>query len=300
MKYLPIIPVTSWNQEGRTVRLLEQGAPSTSWASVQPSLAGVWRVILRFVSKTMTIAELEARKLRHDPTELLTRAVQPALWLLVFGQVFTQTRAIPTGNLRYIDFMAPGILAQSVLFIAIFHGIAIIWERDLGIVHKFLVSPTPRAALVLGKALSASVRGLSQAIFIYTLAALLRVRINWHPLALLAVLTTIILGAAVFSTLSLIVACIVKTRERFMGIGQLLTMPLFFGSNAIYPLSIMPEWLKVFARVNPLTYEVDALRALMLVGGASTYGIGLDLTVLLAVTALLVILGGRLYPNVVT
>ncbi|MGB9879651.1 MAG: ABC transporter permease, partial [Anaerolineae bacterium] len=235
-----------------------------------------------------------------DPTELLTRAVQPALWLLVFGQVFTQTRAIPTGNLRYIDFMAPGILAQSVLFIAIFHGIAIIWERDLGIVHKFLVSPTPRAALVLGKALSASVRGLSQAIFIYTLAILLHVRLNWHPLALLAVLTAITLGAAVFSTLSLIVACIVKTRERFMGIGQLLTMPLFFASNAIYPLSIMPEWLKVFARVNPLTYEVDALRALMLVGGASTYGIGLDLSVLLAVTALLVILGGRLYPNVVT
>ena len=92
------------------------------------------------------------RKLRHDPTELFTRAVQPALWLLVFGQVFTRTRAIPTGDLPYLDFMAPGILAQSVLFIAIFYGIAIIWERDLGIVHKFLVSPTPRAALVLGKA----------------------------------------------------------------------------------------------------------------------------------------------------
>lgn len=283
------------------MRLREQGALSTSWASIQqPFLARVWREMFRFISKTMTIAELEARKLRHDPTELLTRAVQPALWLLVFGQVFTQTRAIPTGNLRYIDFMAPGILAQSVLFIAIFHGIAIIWERDLGIVHKFLVSPTPRAALVLGKALSASVRGLSQAIFIYTLAVLLRVSINWHPLALVGVLITITLGAAVFSTLSLIVACLVKTRERFMGIGQLLTMPLFFASNAIYPLSVMPEWLKAISRVNPLTYEVDALRALMLVGGVTTYGIGLDLGVLLAVTALLVIIGGRLYPHVVT
>ena len=104
------------------------------------------------------IAELEVRKLRHDPTELITRAMQPALWLLVFGQVFTRVRAIPTGDLRYLDFMAPGILAQSVLFIAIFYGIAIIWERDLGIIQKFLVSPTPRAALVLGKALSAGVR----------------------------------------------------------------------------------------------------------------------------------------------
>jgi ABC-2 type transport system permease protein len=91
---------------------------------------------------------MEVRKLRHDPTELLTRAVQPALWLLIFGEVFTRTHAIPTGGLPYLDFMAPGILAQSVLFIAIFSGIAIIWERDLGIVHKFLASPTPRTALV--------------------------------------------------------------------------------------------------------------------------------------------------------
>lgn len=282
------------------MRLLERGAPSTSWASVsQPFLGHVSNTIIRFVRTTLTIAELEARKLRHDPTELLTRAVQPALWLLVFGQVFTQTRAIPTGDLRYIDFMAPGILAQSILFIAIFHGIAIIWERDLGIVHKFLVSPTPRAALVLGKALSASVRGLSQAILVYTLALLLHVKISWSPLALAGVLITIILGAAVFSSFSLIVACLVKTRERFMGIGQMLTMPLFFASNAIYPVSLMPGWLQAISHVNPLTYEVDALRALMLVGGTSAYGIGLDLGVLLAVTVLLVILGGRLYPTVV-
>jgi len=122
--------------------------------------------VISFIDKTLVIAELEARKLRHDPTELITRAVQPALWLLVFGEVFTRVRAIPTGNLSYIDFMSPGILAQSVLFIAIFYGIAIIWERDLGIVHKFLASPTPRAALVLGKALSAGVRGLTQAVII--------------------------------------------------------------------------------------------------------------------------------------
>ena len=83
-----------------------------------------------FITKTLTIAGVEARKLRHDPTDLLTRAVQPALWLLIFGEVFTRIRAIPTGGQRYLDFMAPGILAQSVLFIAIFSGIAIIWERE--------------------------------------------------------------------------------------------------------------------------------------------------------------------------
>jgi ABC-2 type transport system permease protein len=260
------------------------------------SLEAAWR----FAEKTLVIAELEARKLRHDPTELLTRAIQPALWLLVFGEVFSRTHAIPTGGRPYIDFMAPGILAQSVLFIAIFYGIAVIWERDLGVVHKLLASPTPRAALVLGKALSAGMRGLSQAVIIYALAWLLGVRINWNPLALLGVLAVVVLGAACFSTLSLIIASVVKTRERFMGIGQVLTMPLFFASNAIYPISIMPPWLQVSAHVNPLTYEVDALRALMLAGGASEYGFPLDIGVLLLAMTLLVVVGARLYPRVAT
>jgi ABC-2 type transport system permease protein len=268
-----------------------------------PALSGTANplaAIAAFAGKTWVIAELEARKLRHDPTELLTRAVQPALWLLIFGQIFTRVHAIPTGDLRYLDFMAPGILAQSVLFIAIFYGIAIIWERDLGIVHKLLVTPTPRAALVLGKALSAGVRAVSQAFIVYALAWLLGVKMNWHVLPLAGVLLAVLLGAACFSTLSLIIACLVKTRERFMGIGQILTMPLFFASNAIYPISIMPAWLQAVSRVNPLTYQVDALRALMLAGGTSVYGVGTSFAVLMGATALLVLVAARLYPNVVT
>jgi len=255
--------------------------------------------LARFVSKTLTIVGLEIRKIRHDPTDLVTRAVQPMLWLLIFGEVFAHIRAIPTGGKGYLDFMAPGILAQSVLFIAIFSGIAIIWERDLGIVHKFLASPTPRTALVLGKALSAGVRGLSQAIIIYVLALLLGVRMNWNPLALLGVFTIIMLGAAAFSTFSLIIACLVRTRERFMGIGQLLTMPLFFASNAIYPVVIMPAWLQVIARGNPLSYEVDALRSMMLANEPiNTAGLLMDFAVMLAVTTVLILIGARLYPRV--
>ena len=82
-----------------------------------------------------------------------------------------------------------------------------------------------------------------------------------------------------------------------MGIGQVLTMPLFFASNAVYPISMMPPWLKVIAHVNPLTYEVDAMRALMVVGGRSVTGIGLDFVVLLATTLALVAVASRLYPN---
>ncbi len=278
--------------------LQEHGVPRGGLASqrlLRP-LTGL-NTFVNFLRKTLVIAELEARKLRHDPTELITRAVQPALWLLVFGQVFTRTRAIPTGDVPYLDFMAPGILAQSVLFIAIFSGIAIIWERDLGIVHKFLASPTPRTALVLGKALSAGVRALTQATFIYLLALLLGVNLNLHPLALLGVLTAVILGAILFSTFSLIIACLVKTRERFMGIGQVLTMPLFFASNAIYPVDIMPGWLKVLARINPLSYEVDMLRALM-IGQSSASGLLIDFGVLVLVSAGLILIGAKMYPRV--
>lgn len=255
--------------------------------------------VSQFVNKTLSIVELEVRKLRHDPGDLITRAIQPALWLLVFGEVFTRVKVIPTGDLSYRSFMAPGILAQSILFIAIFYGITIIWERDLGIIHKFLVSPVPREALVLGKALSAGVRALSQVAIIYLLSLLVGIDIVWNPVNLLLVAVVAVLTASLFSSLSMVIAALVKTRERFQGVGQLLTMPLFFASNAIYPISMMPTWLQVIATVNPLTYAVDALRSLMIVGGVSAYGVGLDLLVLFGGMMIFVLIGSKLYSKVV-
>lgn len=253
--------------------------------------------IMSFINKTFVITEFELRKLRHDFTELITRALQPALWLLIFGQVFSRSGAMPTGNIPYMDFIAPGILAQSVLFVAIFYGINVIWERDLGIVQKFLASPTPRAALVLGKGLSAGVRTLSQAAVVYALSLLVKVKLDWKPVALLNVVVIVVLAATLFSTFSLIIACIVKTRERFMGIGQVLTMPLFFASNAIYPTTIMPGWLKIISHLNPLSYVVDALRTTMLAGSTSSFGLGRDYEVIVITTVILVWLGARLYPR---
>jgi ABC-2 type transport system permease protein len=254
----------------------------------------------RYLAKVAAITDMDMRKLRHDPTELFTRAIQPMLWLLVFGQVFARTHAIPTGGVDYMAFLVPGILAQSVLFVAIFNGISVIWERDLGIVHKFLASPTPRTALVLGKALASGVRALTQAVIVYGLAVALGVPLVWRLQALLGVVALVLLGAALFSTFSLIIACIVKTRERFMGIGQVLTMPLFFASNAIYPTDIMPPWLRLIAHANPLSYVVDGLRSLMLEGGTSTLGLGTDFGVLALGLALLVWIGGWMYPRLIT
>ena len=253
----------------------------------------------RYLAKTWALVVMEAQKLRHDPTELFTRMVQPALWLVVFGEVFTRANMINTGPYPYVDYITPGILSQSVLFVAIFYGIAAIWERDLGILHKFMATPTPRTALVLGKALSAALRGLSQVLVILLLAVVLGVHLTWTPLAVGGVLAVVILGACLFATLSLIIASLVKTRERFMGIGQLLTMPLFFASNAIYPLDLMPPALQAVAAWNPMTYMVDAARTLMLPGYAGTFGLPVDFAVLVGCVVALVLLGGRCYEGLV-
>ncbi len=137
---------------------------------VLPAVSADPPAIPAFLEQTGAIAVIELKKLLRDPTEVLARAVQPVLWIVIFGNVFSRIRAIPTGGVSYLAFLTPGILAQSVLFVAIFYGIAVIWERDLGIVHKLLVSPAQRAALVYGKAASAGFRGAVQASIIYVIA----------------------------------------------------------------------------------------------------------------------------------
>ena len=234
-------------------------------------------------SRVITFCIVELQRIRNDQIELVTRAIQPALWLLIFGETFSRFRVIPTGNVPYLDYLAPGIMAQSALFIAIFFGIQIIWERDFGILTRLLSTPTPRAALISGKAFAAGVRAAAQSIIIFGLSALLGVHLRWNPLDLLAALLVVIVSAAFFSTFSMTIAGLVLSRERLMGIGQAITMPLFFASNALYPVHLMPGWLQAVSTVNPLSYEVDALRGLLL--GTPSH-LGLDAAVLVGSTVL--------------
>ena len=152
---------------------------------------------------------------------------------------------------------------------------------------------------MLGRAVSSAVRGFFQTVIVYIVALLLGVQLRLEGRAILGVITVVSLGAATFSTFSLIAACIVKSRERFMGIGQILTMPLFFASNAIYPLSMMPAWLRSLSSVNPLTYQVDALRYLMIRNGGIEFGLEVDFCVLLLAFALLVSIAAKLYPSII-
>ncbi|MGA2091647.1 MAG: ABC transporter permease [Endomicrobiales bacterium] len=250
------------------------------------------------IKKSFVLAEMETRKLLHDPTELISRAIQPILWLGIFGEALSKVRAIPTPGLTYLQYITPGILTQSVVFVSIFYGLYIIMDRDTGILQKFLVTPTPRLALVWGKMLSAGIRGLSQALIVFIFAMILGIQLHITVRSIFGVVVIVMLGASFFTGLSMIIASIVKTRERFMGIGQVITLPLFFASNAIYPISIMPSWLQMVANVNPLSYMVDGLRVLMLSGHTLT-GLSFDVAVLVVATLVISIISAWMYPKVV-
>jgi len=250
-----------------------------------PSL---WRLA---PSRLGTFCLVELQKLSHDRTELVTRATQPVLWLLIFGETFNHLHAIPTGNVPYLDYIAPGIIAQSGLFVAIFYGIHIIWERDAGVLTKLLVTPTPRSALILGKSFAAGIRSLAQVAVILVLSVILGVTLTTNPIHILLTFLIVFLGAGFFACLSMTIAGIVLKRDRLLGVGQMITMPLFFASNALYPVKIMPGWLRVLSRINPLSYEVDALRGLLI---GSPYNLGLDIAVLIGAVTLGVITASSL------
>jgi ABC-2 type transport system permease protein len=233
--------------------------------------------LIRTLAKTVNVCELELRKIRRDYTDLLIRAIQPILWLTIFGAAFTHIsqNAIPSfaitingglNGVSYLEYIAPGILAQSVLFISIFTGISMIWERDLGQLDRLLCSPVPRSAIVLGKSFTGGLRGLIQAAIIFVVAVVMQISINFNPLYLIGVAAIVFTFGIGFSSLSIAISTIIKSRERIFGLVQLLTMPLFFASNALYPTQLMPEWLQIISFINPMSYAVDALRILMITG----------------------------------
>ena len=223
---------------------------------------------------TAAMGWAEVRKLRHDHLDIFTRSVQPLLWLFIFGTALQDNRVLSGGFHDYRAFLAPGVLAQAALFISIFFGLAVIWERDVGQLQRLLATPIPRLGIVLGKATGACIRALTQA------------------------LVLLLLATGGFACLSMILASLVRTRERFMGIGQLVMMPLFFASSALYPLSIMPDWLRIVARINPLTYEVHGMREL-LVGISSGGTLWVDFVVGFLFLAVAAGVAAKVYPRAI-
>lgn len=253
--------------------------------------------LVRLASGTAAMAQAELRKIRHDPFDILTRAMQPMLWLFLFGTAMAHNHAIAPDGVEYRAYLTPGVMAQGALFVAIFFGLAVVWERDVGQLQRLLATPLPRSAIVLGKATGAAVRSLVQAALLLSVVAIAGVGLRWTVLGVLGAVALLALGTASFACLSMLLASCLRSRERFVGIGQLITMPLFFASSALYPLSIMPGWLHVVARVNPLTYEVEGMRRCLLgIGGNELW---LDFLVVVGFLAAMAAAATKAYPRAV-
>jgi len=270
--------------------------PAVSADSRPPALST--GPLQRMAAGTLAMAQAEMRKLRHDHLDIITRSVQPLLWLFIFGTALSRNRTLSSGTLDYRAYIAPGVMAQAAMFIAIFYGLSVIWERDVGQLQRLLATPLSRSSIVLGKAAGACVRALVQAVLLLAVLAIAGIGVRWTVSGVLGTLAMLILGTAAFACMSMLLAAVIKERERFMGVGQLIMMPLFFASSALYPLAIMPGWLRAVAHVNPLTYEVQGLRQMLVgVGGAGV--VWLDFLVVGSFFLVMLAAATRAYPKAI-
>jgi ABC-2 type transport system permease protein len=231
------------------------------------------------LSHVGTMIRLEMLRVKHDRTELYVRAIQPALWLIVYGTIMSQLHLFPTEGVPYTSYITPGVLIQSATFVSIFYGLTIVWERESGVLKKLLVTPMRQSTIVVGRSLAAGIRSLFQAAIIIPIALLLGVQFYWNALYFILALAILFFASGGFAAISIIAASFFKTRERFMGIGQALTFPLFFLSSALYPVAIMPPVMQAIATYNPMTYVVDAVRGLIITG--NVVNIWLDIGVII-------------------
>jgi ABC-2 type transport system permease protein len=226
-----------------------------SRAALRANLGGVYIIWYRDVLRFW-----------RDRARLVGSLGQPLLFLVVFGSGLTAslgaglTREL--GDVSYVRFLFPGIVAMAVLFTAIFSAISIVWDREFGFLREVLVAPVSRAAVVLGKALGGSTVAMFQGAILLILAPILGVSLN--PLLVLKLLGLMFLTAFALSSMGILIAARLQSMEAFQMIMNFLVMPMFFLSGAFFPLRGLPGWMSVITRLDPLAYGVDPMRRLLL------------------------------------
>jgi len=196
-----------------------------------------------------------------DRLRIVTALLQPALFLFVLGTGLSRLASAGTEGLNLRTFFYPGILAMAVLFTAIFSAASVVWDREFGFLREMLVAPVRRSSIVIGKCLGGATVAATQGVLMVALAGL--VGVPYAPTLILAVLGLQILLAFMLTAFGLVVAARVTQMQTFMALTQMLIMPLFFLSGAMYPVTGLPTWLTALNRVDPLTYAVDPMRRLV-------------------------------------
>jgi len=201
----------------------------------------------------------ELIRFKSDRLRFVTSLVQPVLFLFVLGTGLGELagRGLPPG-ISFKTFVYPGVLAMSVLFTAIFSAASIVWDREFGFLREMLVAPVSRSAIVIGKCLGGATVATFQGIIILALAG--AAHVPYDPILFLTVIGELLLLSFTLTAFGVMMAARIKQMQAFMALTQMLVMPLFFLSGALYPLNGLPTWLAVLTRFDPLTYIVSPMR----------------------------------------
>jgi len=210
-----------------------------------------------------TIWYRDVIRFSRNRARILASLGQPLLFLFVFGAGLSPAMgAMAGGNLKFEQFMFPGILAMAVLFTAIFAAVSIVWDREFGFLKEVMVAPVSRVAVALGKLAGGSTVAMFQGSLVLLFAPLLGIKLTLGQALILIGL--MLLLALVMSALGILVAARQRSMEGFQVIMNFIMLPMFFLSGAFFPLNGVPIWMEVLARVNPVTYGVDPLRQVAL------------------------------------
>jgi ABC-2 type transport system permease protein len=204
----------------------------------------------------------EVKRYLRDRTRIVSSFFQPLLWLVVFGLGLGSIVRIAVPGLSYQQLIFPGIIGQTLLFTAMFMGISVIWDRDFGFLKEVLVAPVSRFTLFLGKMLGDSTDALIQGVIVFVIGLVLGIGID--PITFFAALPIMLLITVGLVSIGLTIASFMGSLESFGAIQSFINLPLFFLSGALFPIPNLPDWLQIAAKVNPMSYGVDALKIVIL------------------------------------
>jgi ABC-2 type transport system permease protein len=220
---------------------------------------------------------------------------QPVLFLVALGFGLGPIYHQATGG-NFIQFLAPGIIAMSVLFTSVFLGIDLIWDKQFGFLKETLVAPVPRIMIMLGRTLGAATVGFLQGILIFVLSLIVGFQPELSALFPLAFLFMFFI-ALFFTAFGTAIASCLEDMSSFPLIMNFVVMPIFFLSGSLFPLENLPSSIRWFSYINPLTYGVDGLR-IALVGGEAFFGLGMDLLISIGAIAIILVIGTQLFRRI--
>lgn len=236
----------------------------------------------------------QIKRYLRSKSRIFGSLAQPILFLLAlgygFGSVFKQA-----GQGNYIEFLAPGIIGMSIIFTAVFSGIEIIWDRQFGFLKETLVAPMSRFNIMIGRTLGGATVATMQGFIVLLVSLVFGFHIyNWSDI--LVALFIMFLIALLFTSLGTMVASLLEDMQGFQLIMNFLIMPLFFLSGSLFPLQGLPKALSIIAKIDPLSYGIDALRSVLI--NVGYYGLGLDIIILVGITLLFLFLGSYFFKRI--